>query len=48
MVLLDPAAHHEAVAQLAYRIWEERGCPHGSPEQDWYRAEKEVRRVELT
>ena len=30
---------HEAIAQLAYAIWEQRGCPIGSPEQDWLRAE---------
>ncbi len=27
------------VAELAYRLWEERGCPEGSPEEDWYKAE---------
>jgi DUF2934 family protein len=33
---------HEVVAKLAYRFWEERGRPMGSPEVDWYRAEREV------
>jgi hypothetical protein len=33
---------HEDVAKLAYRLWEERGRPMGSPEVDWYRAEGEV------
>jgi hypothetical protein len=28
-----------AIAELAYGFWEERGCPEGSPEEDWYRAE---------
>jgi len=28
-----------AIAVLAHRLWEERGCPHGSPEEDWYQAE---------
>ena len=28
------------VAALAYRLWQERGCPMGSPEDDWYRAEE--------
>jgi hypothetical protein len=32
-----------AVAELAYRYWEERGCPSGSPEEDWYRAEAGLR-----
>lgn len=31
------------VAAHAYRIWVERGSPHGSPEEDWHRAEREIR-----
>jgi hypothetical protein len=27
------------VQLLAYRLWLERGCPDGSPEEDWFRAE---------
>ena len=27
----------------AHRLWEERGCPIGSPEEDWLRAEEEIR-----
>jgi Protein of unknown function (DUF2934) len=38
------AEDHEAVARLAYSFWEARGCPIGSPEEDWYRAENELRR----
>jgi hypothetical protein len=26
-------------AELAYELWLARGCPDGSPEQDWYEAE---------
>ncbi len=26
--------------QLAYVLWQERGCPEGSPEQDWFAAER--------
>jgi hypothetical protein len=33
----------EAIGRLAYFYWEERGCPNGSPDQDWFRAEAEVR-----
>jgi hypothetical protein len=33
----------EAIGNLAYRYWQERGCPAGSPEEDWYRAERELR-----
>ncbi len=29
---------------LAYEYWQERGGPSGSPDEDWYRAEKELHR----
>jgi hypothetical protein len=32
----------ESVEKLAYRLWEDRGRPIGSPEVDWCRAEKEL------
>ena len=32
----------EKVALLAYSYWEKRGRQGGSPEEDWYRAEREV------
>ncbi len=28
------------IAALAYHLWEDRGCPMGSPEEDWYKAEE--------
>jgi hypothetical protein len=31
---------HEFVAKLAYKLWEERGRPSGSPEVDWFAAEQ--------
>jgi hypothetical protein len=31
---------HEFVAKLAYRLWEDRGRPFGSPEVDWFAAER--------
>ncbi|MDB5336047.1 MAG: hypothetical protein JWN70_1666 [Planctomycetaceae bacterium] len=34
---------HDAIATRAYRCWEIRGCPVGSPEVDWLEAEKEFR-----
>jgi Protein of unknown function (DUF2934) len=34
-------AQHEQIAKLAYRLWEERGRPLGSPDDDWFRAEQE-------
>ena len=33
----------EQVARLAYSYWEARGFQGGSPEEDWYRAEKSLR-----
>lgn len=34
---------HEETALLAYRLWQRRGSPHGSPEDDWYRAQQMLR-----
>jgi hypothetical protein len=34
---------HEEVESLAYKLWEERGAPFGTPEVDWFRAEEELR-----
>ncbi len=33
----------EQIARLAYSYWEARGCQGGSPEEDWLRAEQELR-----
>jgi Protein of unknown function (DUF2934) len=32
----------EEVSVHAYYLWQRRGCPIGSPEEDWFRAEREV------
>ena len=34
---------HEQIALRAYSLWQERGSPIGSPEEDWFRAELEIR-----
>jgi len=39
---LDAAPAHQDIASLAYALWQERGCPEGSPEVDWFRAEEEL------
>lgn len=33
---------HEQIAALAYALWQERGCPEGSPEVDWFAAETKL------
>ena len=33
---------HEQIAVLAYDLWQQRGCPEGCPEEDWFRAEQEL------
>jgi hypothetical protein len=40
----DLGPTNEEIAARAYQCWHERGCPHGSPEHDWRRAEEELRR----
>ena len=30
---------HTGVPELAYQLWQERGCPEGSPDEDWFQAE---------
>jgi hypothetical protein len=37
----DPEYDH--IARLAYSYWQDRGGPYGSPEEDWFRAESELR-----
>jgi hypothetical protein len=37
------ALEHERIAALAYFFWQERGCPEGSPDEDWLHAEQHIR-----
>jgi hypothetical protein len=38
---------HEAreghIAALAYKLWQGRSCPEGSPDEDWFRAVESLR-----
>ncbi|WP_407674109.1 DUF2934 domain-containing protein [Paludibaculum fermentans] len=34
---------YKEIAALAYQLWNSRGCPIGSPEEDWCRAERWLR-----
>ncbi len=36
---LDP----RRTALLAYEFWRARGCPEGSPDEDWFLAEEQLR-----
>jgi Protein of unknown function (DUF2934) len=31
------------IAARAYELWQERGCPIGSAQEDWFKAEHELR-----
>ena len=37
---LERRPSNEQVATLAHALWQERGRPEGSPEQDWFLAEQ--------
>ena len=37
---LDP----NAIAIRAYELWRQRGSPQGSPETDWFEAERQLNR----
>ncbi|HEY1341610.1 MAG TPA: DUF2934 domain-containing protein [Bryobacteraceae bacterium] len=36
---------HERIATVAYELWQARGCPEGSPEQDWFRAQEKLKNI---
>jgi hypothetical protein len=37
------SSDHDSIARLAYSYWETRGSNGGSPEEDWLRAENELK-----
>ena len=37
----------EQVAAIARDLWRSRGCPEGSPEQDWFEAEELIKVEDL-
>ena len=43
-VAMNYSPDHEEIATIAYQFYLERAGQCGSPEEDWYRAEEEVRR----
>lgn len=36
-------ANEQQIAALAYELWQARGCPEGSPQEDWSRAVEQLR-----
>ena len=32
--------NHDRVGKLAHELWLKRGCPVGSPQEDWFQAER--------
>jgi hypothetical protein len=39
---VEPFVSHSDIAALAFQLWEDRGCPDGSPEEDWFKAEQQL------
>jgi hypothetical protein len=37
------ASRHEDISRLAYALWQQRGCPEGSADIDWFEAEQQLR-----
>jgi hypothetical protein len=40
---LDDHATRADIAELAYLLWEEQGCPIGSAQSDWLEAERTIK-----
>lgn len=41
--ILEAVPDYSEIARLAYLHWLDRGCPIGSPEEDWARAEQDLK-----
>jgi Protein of unknown function (DUF2934) len=41
--LNENSTTQQDIANLAYSLWQARGCPEGSAEQDWFEAEQKIR-----
>jgi Protein of unknown function (DUF2934) len=33
---------NRSIGELAYRLWQSRGCPDGTAEEDWLEAERQL------
>lgn len=45
---VDGDASYDEIAQRAYELWQERGCPEGSAEQDWFDATEQLRAARIS
>jgi len=37
------AVGHDDIAMLAYHLWQARGCPDGTSQEDWFHAAEQLR-----
>ena len=44
---MEDHEEHQQTALLAYQFWMDRGCPVGSPAEDWFRAERALHSRQL-
>jgi Protein of unknown function (DUF2934) len=40
---LPETSNKQDIAKLAYALWQHRGCPYGTPDFDWFEAERKLR-----
>ena len=43
LTALLAALEYERIAALAYFYWQQRGCPEGSSDEDWFAAQRHIR-----
>ncbi len=41
--IFPDSMEEKEIARVACAMWQSRGCPFGSPERDWFHAERELR-----
>jgi hypothetical protein len=41
---VETSANTNQIAPVAYEYWQRRGCPIGSPELDWLKAEEDLKK----
>ena len=41
--VVTTSINENEISVLAYQHWQARGCPHGSDQEDWLKAEEELK-----